>query len=107
MSNLNENAIKLIAAASGIEQAVFSAVESNFNLLDIRTILPNAPLGEVIRAWLLCYRIPIQQPGNPHQQWVLMKVSEVLYGEGEEIEGLTLPQVLDRFAPWLRSPKPV
>jgi hypothetical protein len=103
MTNLNENAIKLIAAASGVEQAVFSAVESNFTLQEIRTILPDSPLGEIIRAWLLCFRIPLQQAGNPHQQRALMQVSELLYSEGEEIEGLTLPMVLERFAPWLRA----
>ena len=30
-----------------------------------------------------------------------MKVSELLYAEGEEIEGLTLPLVLAGFSPWL------
>jgi hypothetical protein len=103
MNNLSDNGIKLVAADSGIEQAVFCAVESNFKLLEIRTILPDAPLGEIIRAWLLCFRLPLQQHANPHQQWALMEVSELLYAEGEEIEGLTLPMILERFAPWLRA----
>ena len=95
--------IHAIARISGTEQAVFLAVENQFGLQEIRTILPDAPLGEIIRAWLLCFRIPLQQHGNPHQQWALMKISELLYAEGEEIEGLTLPLVLARFAPWLRA----
>jgi hypothetical protein len=94
--------IHVIARTSGTEQAVFLAVENQFELLEIRTILSDRPLGEILRAWLQCFRIPLQQRGNPHQHWALMKVSEVLYGEGEEIEGLTLPLVLKRFAPWLQ-----
>ena len=103
MSILTEDAIRLIAAANGIEQAVFSAVENQFSLIEIRALLPDAPLAEVLRAWLLCFRIPLQQRGNPHQEWALLKICELLYAEGEEIEGLTLPRVLSRFAPWLQA----
>jgi hypothetical protein len=100
---LNAESIHAIARISSTEQAVFQAVENQFDLLEIRAILSDCPHGDILRAWLQCFRIPIQQPGNAHQQWALMKVSELLYGEGEEIEGLTLPLVLERFAPWLRA----
>jgi len=101
---LNAESIHAIARINGTEQAVFLAVESQFvDLQEIRNILADAPLGEIVRAWLLCYRIPLQQAGNPHQQRALMQVSQLLYSEGEEIEGLTLPMVLERFAPWLRA----
>lgn len=100
---MNAESIHAIAQISGTEQAVFLAVENQFDLLEIRAMLSDCPLEEILRAWLQCFRIPIQQRGNAHQQWALIKVSELLYGEGEEIEGLSLPVVLERFAPWLRA----
>ena len=94
--------IHFIARTSGTGQAVSLAVENQFDLLEIRTILSDRPLVEILRAWLQCFRLPLQQRGNPHQDWALIKVSEVLYCEGEEVDGLTPPLVLKRFAPWLQ-----
>jgi hypothetical protein len=100
----NAESLDVIARCKGVEQAVFQAVEGQFTLLEIRAALPNAPVGDIIRAWLLCFRIPIQQPGNPRQKWIRDKVAALLKSEGENVEGLTLQIVLERFAPWLLPP---
>jgi hypothetical protein len=79
------------------------AVEHQYTLSQIRSALPGAPVSEVIRPWLHCFRIPLQNHGDPHQAWALGQVADLLYSEGEEIEGLTLRMVFERFTPWLRA----
>jgi hypothetical protein len=100
---LTPESLRVVAACKGIEQATFQAVEGQYSLSEIREALPNAPMGEIVRAWLHCFRIPLQQHGNPHQAWALGQVADLLYSEGEEIEGLTLGMVFQRFTPWLRA----
>ena len=100
---LTPESLRLIAACKGVEQAVFHAVEAQYALAEIRSTLPDVPVGEIVRSWLLCFRIPLQNHGDPHQAWTLAQVADLLYAEGEEIEGLTLPMVLSRFTPWLRA----
>ena len=100
---LTPESLGVIAACKGIEQAVCQAVEAQYALAEIRAALPDAPLGDIIRAWLHCFRIPLQHHGDPHQAWALAQVADILYSEGEEIEGLTLGMVFQRFTPWLRA----
>ena len=100
---LTRDSLLLIAACQGVEAAVFQAVEHQCSLSEIRSALPDVPVGEIVRSWLHCFRIPIQNHGDPHQTWALAQVADLLYSEGEEIEGLTLGMVFQRFTPWLRA----
>jgi hypothetical protein len=100
----NAESLDLIARCKGVEQAVFQAVEGQFSLSEIRAALPNAAIKEILRAWLLCFRIPLQIQGDPCQDWVLKRVVALLHSEGEDVEGLTLQIALERFAPWLLLP---
>jgi hypothetical protein len=100
---LTPESLRLIAACKGVEQAVFHAVEAQYALAEIRSALSDVPVGEIVRSWLHCFRIPLQSHGDPHHAWALGQVADLLYLEGEEIEGLTLGMVFQRFTPWLRA----
>lgn len=92
-----------LAVREGVEKAVFQAVGQQASLAEIRAALPGADLAEIVRAYLHCFRIPLQQHGHPDQARVLAQVADLLYSEGEEVEGLTLSALCARFAPWLRA----
>lgn len=103
MTVSNPTNLAELAAQDGVEEAVFLAVRSQLPLAEIRAALPQADLAEVVRAYLHCFRIPIQQHAHGNQAMILGQVADLLYAEGEEVEGLTLALLCERFAPWLRA----